>query len=148
MSAFRWMLNRHGSFKIWVVILMSVLMTMLSLIPGMGLPGGVMLVIGSTVLQLAVGWFGFPTLYTLPGSDYAWGAAILMTLSLAPFLPIAYVLAFRRYHQSSRRTQWKVWALILLLWSTACSAIILYQVANAPAPDYSQFYRKSLQIDP
>ncbi len=115
--------------KPWIVITLSFVVTALGIIPGLGMPGGVMLMIGGIILA-PLGFFFFPAWNpaTWP-SDAGWPAAILLTFTLFPFLVIAHTIAFRRLRKLPLWKRWLTWFGTLVAWSVVGYAAIAAMIA-------------------
>jgi hypothetical protein len=117
-----------GKLRLPIVIIGSFFITFFGLIPGFSLPGLLMLGLGDTVLRLTIGFFGYSSVIFSFPEDGIFSFSIPMSLSLFPFLIIAYILAFRVYGKKSRRKQWGVWMLTLLCWSILGTVLLTSMV--------------------
>lgn len=115
--------------KTWVVAAWSLGATALGLLPGLGLPGGIMLAIGGIALSPLERIF--PRLNQETWSaDAWWPAAILLTFTLFPFLVIAHHVAFRLLRKKPRAVKWAAWFGVLLSWSIVGYAVMAYMATN------------------
>ncbi len=119
----------HTPAKPWIVVTFSLVATALGIIPGLGMPGGIMLMIGGIILA-PLGFFFFPVwdIATWP-TDAGWPAAILLTFTLFPFLIVAHTIAFRRMQKSATWKRWFTWFGTLVAWSVVGYAAIAAMIA-------------------
>jgi hypothetical protein len=115
--------------KWWKVVTLSLIVTALGIIPGLGLPGGTMLMLGGIVLG-PLGYFFFPAWNpeTWP-QDAAWPAAILLTFTLFPFVIIARVIEFRYMRKLPSWKRSVAWFGMYVAWSVIGYAVIAAMIA-------------------
>lgn len=114
--------------KRWKVALWSLVATCLGVIPGLGMPGAVMIAIASLALLPLMPFLPFLDPMSWP-ADAWWPAAILLTFTSFPFLVLAHELSFRRWN-APRMKQWAAWFGLLVAWSCVGYAVVSAMAAN------------------
>ncbi len=101
-------------------------------IPGMGLPGAILLIATDSILQMLGTPFGYRGfLFFSHGDDYVWPAAILLTWSLAPILVIAYAIAFRALRTKPTWQKWLAYFAVILALGIAVTLWMYQSIATS-----------------
>ncbi len=105
----------------WSIVIAICLATF-GFIPGMGIPGGFVLMFGALVLEpiMKLGGHG---LIVLTG-DRGWPAALLATLIWPVFIPLTYLLCNRLCKDASAKKRRIVFACLLLVSAVITTAAI------------------------
>lgn len=115
--------------RMWVVVVAAFFFTLFGFIPGLGLPGALMLVVGGLLLLPL--WALWPALNMGEWPSHAgWGAAIMLELTWFPFLIIAYVFVFRVLREKPPYTRWYAWLSIFVAWSIVGYIVMAYMATN------------------
>jgi len=99
----------------WSIII-ALAIGIFGFIPGMGIPGALVLTTGEALSGL----FGYH-FYCLEG-DRAWPAAILTTWVWPIWIPISYYLCFRLFKTESKRQRWLTFVVALFVSMLVTSA--------------------------
>jgi hypothetical protein len=107
---------RTGRLRITTIPIIAFLIAALGMIPLMGLPGALAMVVGDFFLEWTIGFFGYQSIFNLPRPDtWSWPAAILATWIWPIGLVIGYFVGFRIRHRRDLAA-WVILGAILLVW--------------------------------
>jgi hypothetical protein len=106
----------NGQWRLYIVCIIAFCVAFFGFIPGMGLPGALLLMATDSVLNVFGGHFGYKGFfYFSHGDDYVWPAAIMMTWALAPMIVLGYLVAFRGLYNRVNWQKWLAFTTVLLV---------------------------------
>jgi len=102
------------------VLALCAALAFLGFIPGMGIPGALVMVVGDVILRPFRGLTG----YAAPSGDAAWPAALIVTLLWPWSIAAGYMVAEYGISSASSRTRLAILALVCAAWGILLTLIV------------------------
>jgi hypothetical protein len=120
-----------GRLRLTTVPLVAFFIAAFGMIPFMGLPGAIAMIIGDFFLSWTVGFFGYQSIFELPRPDtWSWPAAILATWIWPIGLVIGHWVGFRLRARTDL-TAWLIFIGILVAWCMLLTVLLYFMVQGS-----------------
>lgn len=112
----------------WIIIAGSAAVAAVGIIPGLGLPGMLMILLGDSILSFTLGFAGYQSITRIPG-DGLWQLSLLATLTVFP-LGIALSLADTTlFAGRSALVRWIGAGSLFVAWSLIAAGVLQAWIA-------------------